>query len=152
MLLSLCLLTLASAFAGEHSVDPTAMPGPVLATLASKYSGATVSSASTETEDGVQTWEAKLTQGARSFEAAFGADGSVLEEEEVVKATDLPPAVQAALAGYAGWTIGRIEKSVTPTGTRYEAVLTQGKQGQEIGFAEDGSVKEVEKFKHHEAE
>ena len=150
--LCLCLATLAPAFAGEHSVESTALPAPVQATLSSKYGTATIKSASTETEDGVQTWEAKLMEGARSFEVAFSADGAVLEEEEVVQSADLPAAVQTALAGYTGWAVSRIEKSVTPAGTSYEAVMTMGKQGQEVKFSEAGAVQEVEKFKHHEEE
>ena len=135
------------ALAGEHKIDPSALPAAVSAAVQARYPGATISAAAQEGKE----YEATVTVGERHLDLAFSADGTWLEEEERVAAGALPAAVTATLdSRWKGWTVSRAERATTPKGTTYEVVVKSGEQSAEVVLTDAGAVKRVEQGEEEE--
>ena len=130
----------ALAYAGEHPIDPNALPTAVTTALQARYPGATVESATVEG----RTFEAKVLWTDRHLDLAFQADGTWLEEEEHLSTAALPAALAAALQPrWADWTLGRVERATTPSGTTYEVVMQRADRSVEVRLTEGGEVLRV---------
>ena len=128
------LLLIPLALAGEHKLDPSALPAPVIAAVEARMPGAVIVGAELEGK----AYEAKVTLGERKVELVFKKDGTWLEEEEKVSADSLPEAIRASVsANNAGWTVSRAERATTPKGTTFELLLTKGDQKKEVALALD---------------
>ena len=135
------LLLATLALAGEHKIDPSALPTPVTAAIQIRYPGATISTAAQEGK----SYEATIMLGDRHLDLAFSVDGIWLEEEERIAADALPAAVTAALDDrWKGWSIVRAERATTPKGTTYEVVVKIGERSAEVALTDAGTVKRVE--------
>ena len=148
--LPVALLLSQAAYAGERAIPTTSLPAAVQAAIASGYPGATIREASTEIEDGATEYEAEIALGERTVDLAYSADGGLLEEEEIVSLASTPPAVEAALAAYTGWTIGRVERAIAGGATTYEAELTKGKKRVEVAMSAEGVLRGKEQAEHDE--
>lgn len=129
------------ALAGEHRLDPSALPPAVTAAVQARYPGATITAAAQEGKE----YEATVTVGERRLDLAFAGDGTWLEEEERVVTDQLPAAVTTALnAQWKGWIVTRAERATTPKGTTYEVVVKSGERSAEVVMSDAGAVKRVE--------
>ncbi len=134
-------LLVSFALAGERSIDPSALPAPVTAAVAARVPGAAITAASREGSE----YEVNVSLGERRLELAFKADGTWLEEEEVVSVEALPAAVKATLAArWEGATIGRAERSTTAKGTTWEVIVTKAGKSNEVAMDDVGVVKRTE--------
>lgn len=129
------------ALAGEHTLEPTALPAAVTTAVQARYPGAVVAAAAQQGKE----YEATVTVGERHLDLAFAADGTWLEEEERVSVEALPAAVTTALdSRWKGWTVARAERATTPKGTTYEVVVKSGERSAEVVLTDAGVVKRVE--------
>lgn len=135
------------ALAGEHTLDPAALPPAVTAAVRARYPGATLTAAALEGKE----YEATVTVGERHLDLAFAADGTWLEEEERVTTEALPAPVTSALdTRWKGWTVARAERATTPKGTTYEVVVKSGARSAEVVLSDAGVVKRVEQGEEEE--
>jgi len=96
-------------------------------------------------KEAAKEWEAEFIFEGSKLSANFYEDGTWLETEKIIKATDYPPAVAMAInTSYPGWTITEADKTETAKhGTIYEADLKKGRTKKSVAYKEDGTpVKE----------
>ena len=129
------------AAAGEKSIEPSALPAAIQAAVAAGYPGASMTAASTEVEHGAREYEVGIQLGDRSIDLAYTADGTLLEEEEIVALAATPAAVQEKAATYTGWTVKGVERATAKGVTIYEVDLRQGKKRMEVKLDATGAVK-----------
>lgn len=89
---------LGQAHEQEEVIAESAVPKPVLAAVKKKYPGGSVLKYEREVEAGKTVYEAKLKWGERQLDAKYTPEGVLVEEEEILREADLPPAVRAAFA------------------------------------------------------
>jgi hypothetical protein len=141
------LISLASA---DEKVSLDQVPATVKKALAAKYPEARVVSAAKESERGKTSYEFKLEQGKKKWEATFSAQGGFLGTEETIKQADLPAAVQDTLkTKYPGAKIRSLVKETTGEGDAakvvYEVVLEDAKGKREVQSDPDGKYLGEEK-------
>ncbi|HXC95116.1 MAG TPA: hypothetical protein VNU92_05415 [Edaphobacter sp.] len=91
---------------------------------------------------GETTYEVELLTSTGSKDVTFSATGDVLEIEQEVQESALPPVVAAAFEKAArGGALGKIE-SLTRKGqlAGYESTISQGGKRREVAFRPDGSA------------
>lgn len=96
-------------------------------------------------KEAAKEWEAEFTFEGSKISANFYEDGTWLETEKEIKATNLPVAVAAAIKkNYQGWAVAEADKTETSKhGTIYEADLKKGTLKKSVAYKEDGTpVKE----------
>lgn len=86
----------AQAHEQEETLAEAAVPKAVVAAAKKKYPGASVIRYERESDEGKTLYEVKMKQGERQFDAKYTAEGTLIEEEEILREADLPPAVRAA--------------------------------------------------------
>ena len=93
-------------------------------------------------KEGPKEWEAEFTFNGEKISANFGQDGTWLETEQEIKATNLPAAVLADVkAKYATWRIAEADKTETAKhGTIYEVDLKKGLKSKSLAFKADGTA------------
>lgn len=86
-------------------------------------------------------WEAEFQFKGAPLSANFSTDGAWVETEQMIKATELPPAVSAIISKeFAGWQIREADKTETfKNGTIYEADLKKGKLKKAVAYKQDGT-------------
>jgi hypothetical protein len=122
-------------------------PSAVTTAAQKAHPGATVSSCKKETEHGKAQYEVKLTgAGGQKIEIDVDPEGAILQTEEYIAVSDLPPAVMAAFVSkYKGATPSRAEKQTAADGTiSYELAFTSGGKKRESTFKADGNLVEEE--------
>ena len=123
------------------------LPAAVQKTVAEQSKGSTVRGISTEHEKGQKLYELELTFNGRGKDLLIDKQGNVVETEEEVTLSSVPPAVKDGLMKIAGTgTIGKIE-SITKNGkvVAYEAIVKMGTRNHEVQVGPDGN-----KLVHHE--
>ena len=126
--------------AEEKTIKRSDLPAAVEKTVAEQSKGATVKGFSKEVENGKTVYEAELTVNGHGKDIAMDAQGNIIEIEEEVDITTLPPAVKEGLTKAAGkGTISKVE-SLTKKGklVAYEAVVKTGSKNSEIQVGPDG--------------
>src|SRR5437867_6190605 len=127
---SACFLFLGTAWAegGEQKVKMSDLPKAVQKTVQEQSKGATVRGLSKEVEDGKTYYEVEMTVDGHGKDVTIDGAGTVVEVEEEVALSSLPPAVKSALEKKAG--AGKIVKieSVTKGSAivAYEAKIEEG--------------------------
>ena len=133
---------------GPARAAPTpACPASITAAATKAIAGTSVTSCKPEREDGVDTFEVKLTRRDHSIiEVDVSPDGKVLAIEEAVALDKLPAAVTKAFAArYPKARPTAAEKQVvTDKGTRYELAFTDGGKRKEATFQANGGFVEEE--------
>jgi hypothetical protein len=134
---------LVSAFAlqaQEKKIKRSDLPPAVEKTVAEQSKGATIKGFATEVEDGKKIYEAELTVNGHGKDIAMDEKGSILEVEEEVAMSSIPPAVKDGLTKAAGkGTITKVE-TLTKKGklVAYEAVVKTLTKNSEIQVGPDG--------------
>jgi hypothetical protein len=116
------------------------LPAAVQKTIAEQSKGSTVRGISTEREKGQALYELELTFNGRGKDLLIDKQGNIVETEEEVTLSSVPPAVKDGLMTIAGsGTIGKIE-SITKNGkiVAYEAIVKMGTRNHEVQVGPDG--------------
>lgn len=96
-------------------------------------------------KESLKEWEAEFTLNGEKISANFGQDGTWLETEQEIKASDLPKAVLSNVKiKFANWKIAEADKTETAKhGTIYEVDLKKGLKTKSLAFKANGAeVKE----------
>ena len=127
--------------ADEAKVDVASAPQAVQAAVKKIVGSSAITGFSKEIEDGKTSYEVEYKLNDAEHSATFAPDGKVLEQEEPVKAANLPAAVTAAIAKAApGGKVGEVSKVKADDKSYYEADVTVGEEKHEIKLAADGTV------------
>jgi hypothetical protein len=142
-LLTAALAISSCAYAAEHSVPCNTLPDAVQQRSKSLLEpGATVHGCVKDVSAGKTTYEMELVTPKGSKDVTFSPQGDVLEIEQQVDATALPPPVAAAFAKAAsGGKLGKVE-SLTRQGQliAYESTVAKGGRHRELAFRPDGTA------------
>jgi hypothetical protein len=146
MALALLVLTLAPMHARSlvQTPKPTAKPAAkaapklswppaVEAAFKKAYPNATVKNVSKETEDGKVQYEVESMDGAQARDLVYLADGSLVNYEELIPASEVPAAVMTALkAKYPKATVTRAEKLFEKGTMNFELAIKGGGPGEVV--------------------
>jgi uncharacterized membrane protein YkoI len=130
-------------FADEQKITLDKVPGVVKRACKAKYPRAQVSAVTKETEDGKTTYEFKLSEGDKKWEATFDSEGKFEGTEEVIAESDIPDKVSEGLkTKYPGAKILKAEKETKGEGDSakivYEMVIQAGDKKMEVQFDPSG--------------
>ena len=126
--------------AQSKKIDRSALPPAVEMTVSAQTQGATVKGFSTEVEYDKRIYEVAMTVNGHARSVEIDEHGVVLETEDEVPMSALPPAVKAALTKAAGNdTIEKVE-TLSKKGrlVAYEANVKTGTKRSEIQVGPDG--------------
>lgn len=127
----------------ERSLGRAEVPRPVLAAFEKAYPKAKALRFAEEKQDGKNAYEIESQDGGTRRDLLFSADGTLLEVEETIPASDLPAVVREAVEKRApGATIKRAERVTRGDTVRFEVDLN-GSAKKELAF--DPSGKPLEK-------
>jgi hypothetical protein len=142
LLLTAALALSSCAYAAEHSVPCSTLPDAVQQSSKSLLEpGTTVHGCVKDVSAGKTTYEMELITPKGSKDVTFSPQGDVLETEQQVDATALPPPVAAAFAKAAsGGKLGKVE-SLTRQGQliAYESTVVKDGKHRELAFRPDGT-------------
>ncbi|MCX6538366.1 MAG: hypothetical protein NT151_05455 [Acidobacteria bacterium] len=133
---------IAKAFPAAKAEDPAAkLPKLILDAFKKAYPKAVIKNVAEEKENGKTTWEVESTDSGLARDLIYNPDGTVVEFEEVVAATSLPPAVTAALkAKYPKATITKAEKLFKGKATTFEMAIAGAGTVKSIEITPEGKV------------
>jgi hypothetical protein len=117
------------------------LPAVVLQHAKLEAGDATVRGCVKDRENGKLTYEVETLKDGKSKDITLDVSGTVLEVEQEVAASSLPPAVSDAIAKAAhNSKIGKVE-SVTREGAiaSYETTITSNGQRREVAFSPQGA-------------
>jgi len=141
-LLTAALALTSCAYAAEHSVPCNTLPEAVQQHSKSLLEpGTTVKGCVKDGSGSKITYEMELVTPKGSKDVTFSPAGDVLEVEQQVDPSTLPPPVAAAFAKAAGGgTLGKVE-SLTRQGQliAYESTIEKGGKHRELAFRPDGA-------------
>ncbi len=137
------------ATAGEERVAIKDLPAAVTGAVTARFTGARLSEAVKETENGRLTYEVSIRHEGREHDVALLADGKILEIESEISEKALPAAVaQALAAAHPGARIREIseltdvEKGESTPSTYEVLIKEKGGKVSEVSFSRDGRVVE----------
>lgn len=142
------LVATTKSFADEKSFPMDKAPSAVQSAVKKLVGSSKVKKFSQDDENGKIAYEVEFDVHSVEHSAKVAEDGTVLEEEEEMKAADLPAAVKAALAkALPGGKVGDVSKVKADGKTFYEADVEVGKAEHELKIGLDGSIlsDEIEK-------
>jgi hypothetical protein len=137
---SASMIAAATAYAESH-VPCNTLPAAVLQHAKLEAGDATVRGCVKDRENGKLTYEVETLKDGKSKDITLDVSGTVLEVEQEVAASSLPPAVSDAIAKAAhSGKIGKVE-SVTREGAiaSYETTITSNGQRREVAFSPQGA-------------
>ena len=141
-LLTAALALTSCAYAAEHSVPCNTLPEAVQQHSKSLLEpGTTVKGCVKDGSGSKITYEMELVTPKGSKDVTFSPAGDVLEVEQQVDPSTLPPPVAAAFAKAAGGgKLGKVE-SLTRQGQliAYESTIEKGGKHRELAFRPDGA-------------
>jgi len=141
-LLTAALAISSCAYAAEHSVPCNTLPEAVQQHSKSLLEpGTTVKGCVKDGSGTKTTYEMELVTPKGSKDVTFGPAGDVLEVEQEVDPSTLPPPVAAAFTKAAtGGTLGKVE-SLSRQGKliSYESTVEKGGKHREVAFTPDGA-------------
>ena len=140
LLATLIAATAHVAASAETHVPCNTLPAAVLRQAKIEAQDATVRGCVKDKENGKLTYEVETLKGGKSRDILLDDSGSVLELEQQVETSSLPPAVSEAIAKAAhGGKVGKVE-SVTRGGAiaSYETTITTKGRRREIAFSPQG--------------
>ena len=142
VLLTAALAISSCAYAAEHSVPCSTLPEAVQQHSKSLLEpGTTVKGCVKDGSGSKTTYEMELLTAKGSKDVTFSPAGDVLEVEQEVDPSTLPPPVAAAFAKVAtGGKLGKVE-SLTRQGQliAYESTIEKGGRHRELAFHPDGT-------------
>ena len=137
---SASMIAAATANAESH-VPCNTLPAAVLQHAKLEAGDATVRGCVKARENGKLTYEVETLKDGKSKDITLDVSGTVLEVEQEVAISSLPPAVSDAIAKAAhSGKIGKVE-SVTRDGAiaSYETTITSNGQRREVAFTPQGA-------------
>lgn len=142
ILVAACIATLvASAAAAESHFPCNTLPAAVLNQAKVEARDATIRGCVKDKENGKLMYEVETLKDGMSRDIELDASGAVLEVEQQVETSSLPPAVSGAIAKAAnGGKIGKVE-SVTRGGgiASYETTIMKNGHRCEVAFDPQGA-------------
>jgi uncharacterized membrane protein YkoI len=148
-----CVLVLAvmGVRAAEEKVPLDKVPKAVLTAVKAKFSGAKLTGASTEKEDGKVVYEIALTYKKHKYDVTVTPDGKITAIEKEITVKQLPKPVASALAKkYRGATIEKVEEVTKGETVTYEVHLVAGKKKRKLELVFDPSGKLLKKEEEKE--
>jgi hypothetical protein len=129
-----------TAYAESH-VPCNTLPAAVLQHAKLEAGDATVRGCVKDGENGKLTYEVETLKHGRSKDITLDASGTILEVEQEVAISSLPPAVSDAIAQAAHSRKIRKVESVTRQGAiaSYETTITSNGQRREVAFSPQGA-------------
>ena len=147
-------MVLTAARAGEESIPLDKLPKAVTEAVKKRFPKATMVGAAKETEDGKTEYEVTLKEGETKMDVMLTPEGKITLIEKMIKITDLPKAVTAAVSGKYPKSTVKTAEEVTKVTDGKEAVdyfevlvATADKKMVELKVAADGTIKETEEKK-----
>ncbi|HEY2000736.1 MAG TPA: PepSY domain-containing protein [Acidobacteriaceae bacterium] len=137
---STSMIAAATAYAESH-VPCNTLPAAVLQHAKLETGDATVRGCVKDRENGKLTYEVETLKDGKSKDITLDVSGTVLEVEQEVAVSSLPPAVSDAIAKAAHrGKIGKVE-SVTRNGAiaSYETTITSNGERREVAFSPQGA-------------
>jgi len=137
---SASMIAAATAYAESH-VPCSTLPAAVLQHAKLEAGHATVRGCVKDRENGKLTYEVETLKDGKSKDITLDVSGTVLEVEQEVAISSLPPAVSDAIAKAAhSGKIGKVE-SVTREGAiaSYETTITSNGERREVAFSPQGA-------------
>jgi hypothetical protein len=137
---STSMIAVATACAESHMPCNT-LPAAVLQHAKLETGDATVRGCVKAKENGKLTYEVETLKDGKSKDITLDASGTILEVEQEVAVSRLPPAVSDAIAQAAhSRKIGKVE-SVTRQGAiaSYETTITSNGERREVAFSPQGA-------------
>ncbi len=134
------MIAAATAYAESH-VPCNALPAVVLQHAKLEAGDATVRGCVKDRENGKLTYEVETLRDGKSKDITLDVSGTVLEVEQEVAVSSLPPAVSDAIAKAAhSRKVGKVE-SVTRDGAiaSYETTITSNGERREVAFSPQGA-------------
>ena len=134
------MIAAATAYAESH-VPCNTLPAAVLQHAKLEAGDATVRGCVKDRENGKLTYEVETLKDGKSKDITLDVSGTVLEVEQEVAVSSLPPAVSDAIAKAAhSGKIGKVE-SVTRDGAiaSYETTITSNGERREVAFTPRGA-------------
>lgn len=148
-LLSICsiLITTAQSQDSEKRVKMKDLPEAVRKTVQEQSKGATVRGLAKEVEDGKTFYEAELKVNGHTKDVLIDPTGAVVEIEEGIAISSLPPAVKATIEKNAGKGKIKNVESITKNNSivSYEAHVSGAGKMREIKVAPNGDLITTEK-------
>jgi hypothetical protein len=136
-----CVIAAAPIAQAESHVPCNTLPAAVLNQAKTEAGDATIHGCVKDKENGKITYEVETLKDGKSKDILMDASGTVLETEQQVEASSLPPAVSDAIAKAAnGGKVGKIE-SVTREGAiaSYETIIMENGHRREVAFSPQGA-------------
>ena len=140
LLATLIAATANVAALAEKHVPCNTLPAAVFHQAKIEAGDATIRGCVKDKENGKLTYEVETLKDGKSRDILLDDSGSVLELEQQVETSSLPPAVSDAIAKAAhGGKVGKVE-SVTRGGViaSYETTITTNGRRREIAFSPQG--------------
>ena len=121
------------------------IPPAAQASIQSHTSGGTIESITCEKEEGEHFYKVEYTKNGRKFELEVDGKGNIMETEEVLAITDLPPEVRDVInTNSAGGEIKELVLETEDGKVFYEVEFEKDGKAHEMKIAEDGTVLEHE--------
>lgn len=121
------------------------IPPAAQATIQSHTSGGTIESITCEKEEGEHFYKVEYTKNGRAFEMEVDDKGNIMETEEILAITDLPPEVHEVInSESAGGVIKELVLETEDGKVFYEVEFEKDGKKHEVKIAEDGTVLEHE--------
>jgi len=142
-----------SSFAQEKKISQQELPAAVRTAFEKTYPHAKIQGASQEVEKGKTLYEIESIEGTVRRDLLLEADGTIVEIEEEITASDLPAAVKATIQkNFPSDKIEKAEKITRGSTEEYELQLLAGKTTREVVVGPDGVIRTREKEKDEETE
>lgn len=117
------------------------VPEPVLSAFTKAYPKASVKNYLREMREGKTCYELETKDGSTKRDIIYAANGEVMEIEEALKPTELPPLVLAALAAtHPHAKIIAAERLTRGTIVQYESTISAGGKKIDLVFSDAGEL------------
>jgi hypothetical protein len=159
--LALILAVAVVGFAAESKKEVSAekkiarkdVPAAVMSAFQKAYPKAEIRGTNQETEDSTTYFEIESRDGKVKRDILYMVDGSVKEIEESISKSELPAAIQDAIAKeYPKGSIRKGERTTRDNAVEYELIVQTGKDKMEVVLDESGKIVKTKKLATKEEE
>lgn len=133
----------------EEAVPPNRIPKAVMDALHARFPRARIAKSTRANEENEVVYDLEFTEDGRKCEADIRENGTYINYEKAISASDLPTAVRAAIGRrYPNATLNEVMEETEVSGkverlSAYEVVLvTAGRKEVEVRVSPDGKILE----------
>jgi len=144
--LTLLACLVAAHLTAQEAVDPDKLPPKVAQAVKGRFAGATIVKATKEMENGHIVYDIEMMRSGKKHEMDCREDGTVVDIQNEIAASDLPPAAQTAIkAKYPGSKIKEVGEILVVTNNQekrdhFEVLIETAEQKEvELTVSLDGS-------------